>query len=91
MSNRQSVHQETLSYRLRPNAQGIRLDIWEETPISQPDQAPYRFFITYQLKSADEAKVILERYLIKNDVYSATPSDDEITPIHLKTWAGANH
>ena len=91
MRNRQSVHPKTLNYRLRPNTQGMRLDIWEEVPISQQNQAPYRFFITYQLASADDAQAILERYLIKNDIHSATPSNDEMTPIHLRTLASSSH
>lgn len=91
MNNSHVSQKETLNYRLRPNAQGIRLDIWEENPICQPGQAPYRFFMTYQLKSADDAQVILERYLIKNDVCGAVPSNNEVIPIHLRTLAGSNH
>ncbi|NEQ52779.1 MAG: hypothetical protein F6K11_22015 [Leptolyngbya sp. SIO3F4] len=91
MNNRQVSPKETLNYRLRPNAQGIRLDIWEETSIQEPGQASYRFFMTYQLKSADDAQAILERYLITNDVAGAVPSNDGITPLHLRTLAGSNH
>ncbi len=87
MNHRQAITQETLNYRLRPNAQGIRLDIWEKHPSGSSDQASYRFFVTYQLDSADDAQVILDRYLIANDV-SVVPSNDAITPIHLRTLAG---
>ena len=93
MSNTQLSPQETLNYRLRPNAQGIRLDVWEVNPICQPGQASYRFFVTYQLKSADEAQAILDRYLITNNVYGAAPShssSNDVTPLHLRTLAGSN-
>lgn len=91
MSNKSTSNQETLNYRLRPNSEGFRLDIWEESPICQPGQASYRFFMTYQLKSASEAQTILERYLITNDICSAVPSNNEMTPLHLRTLAGSNH
>ncbi len=80
---------DTLNYRLRPNSQGIRLDIWEDRSTCSENQASYQFFVTYQLKSSDEAQVILDRYLITNDVYGATPSNNTITPIHLRTLAGS--
>ena len=67
----QASRQDTLHYRLRPNSQGIRLDIWEDSPKCSPDQASYRFFVTYQLKSTEDAQVILDRYLITNNVYTA--------------------
>ncbi|MEA5462228.1 hypothetical protein [Leptothoe sp. PORK10 BA2] len=85
----QTPKQDTLQYRLRPNSQGIRLDIWEDKPTCSPDQASYRFFVTYQLKSTDEAQAILDRYLITNDVYSVIPSNKTITPVHLRTLAGS--
>ena len=91
MSNQSASNQATLNYRLRPNSEGFRLDIWEERPICPPGQASYRFFMTYQLKSANEAETILERYLITNDIYSAVPSNEEVTPLHLRTLAGSNH
>lgn len=91
MSKQSASTPETLSYRLRPNPEGFRLDIWEEKPICQPGQASYRFFMTYQLKSANEAQTILERYLITNDIYSAVPSNEKVTPLHLRTLAGSNH
>ncbi|MEM9265074.1 MAG: hypothetical protein AAGA46_06085 [Cyanobacteria bacterium P01_F01_bin.13] len=89
MNPSQASNKETLNYRLRPNAQGIRLDIWENRPTCSPDQASYQFFVTYQLESADDAQVILDRYLIANDV-CAVPSNDAVTPIHLRTLAGPN-
>ncbi|MEL7507955.1 MAG: hypothetical protein AAFN42_11545 [Cyanobacteria bacterium J06554_1] len=85
----QASRQDTLHYRLRPNSQGIRLDIWEDSPMCSPGQASYRFFVTYQLKSTEDAQVILDRYLITNDVYTAIPSNNAITPIHLRTLAGS--
>ena len=91
MSNQSASHQETLNYRLRPNAAGFRLDIWEENPIRESGDASYQFFMTYQVKSANEAKIILERYLITNDIGSAVPSNAKITPHHLRTLAGSNH
>ena len=90
MNNSLAAKKETLNYRLRPNTEGIRLDIWENNPICTPGQAPYRFFVTYQLKSADDAQVILDRYLITNDVHNAIPSNETVTPIHLRTLAGSN-
>ena len=90
MNNSLAAKKETLNYRLRPNTEGIRLDIWENSPSCTPGQAPYRFFVTYQLKSADDAQVILNRYLITNDVHNAIPSNEAVTPIHLRTLAGSN-
>ena len=89
MSIRQASGKETLNYRLRPNAQGVYLDVWENAPNFKPGQASYRFFVTYQLKSADDAQVILDSYLVANDVYHAVPSNDAVTPIHLRTLAGS--
>lgn len=90
MSNSRASGKETLNYRLRPNVEGVCLDIWENTSNIQPGQASYRFFVTYQLKSADDAQAILERYLVANDVYHAIPSNnDAVTPVHLKTLAGS--
>lgn len=89
MSHYPTPSQETLNYRLRPNADGICLDVWENSPNVQPGQASYRFFVTYQLKSADDAQVILDRYLVANDMYHAAPSNETITPIHLRTLVGA--
>lgn len=88
MSHYQAPGKETLNYRLRPNADGVCLDIWENSPDFQPGQASYRFFVTYQLKSADDAQVILESYLVANDVYDAVPSNETVTPVHLRTLAG---
>ena len=90
MNNEQTSGKETLNYRLRPNAQGVCLDVWENSPVWAPGQASYRFFVSYQLKSADDAQAILERYLIANDMYDAVPSNDEVTPIHLRTLAGSH-
>ena len=89
MNNSQTSSKETLNYRLRPNAKGIRLDIWENSPTFVPGEASYRFFVTYQLQSADDAQAILEQYLNTNDVYHAVPSNDAVTPIHLRTLAGS--
>lgn len=88
MSNCPASDKEILNYRLRPNAQGVCLDIWEDKPNFQPGQASYRFFVTYELKSADEAQEILDRYLMANDVYHAVPSNHDFTPVHLRTLAG---
>lgn len=89
MSHYQAPGKETLNYRLRPNADGVCLDVWENSPNVQPGQASYRFFVTYQLQSADDAQVILDRYLVANDVYHAAPSNEAVTPIHLRTLVGA--
>lgn len=89
MNNRQTSGKETLNYRLRPNSQGVRLDIWENDSSLPPGQASYRFFVTYQLKSADDAQTILERYLVTNDVYDAASPNDAVPPIHLRTLAGS--
>lgn len=90
MKNNQTSGKETLNYRLRPNEQGIRLDIWENSSAFAPGQASYRFFVSYQLKSADDAQTILDSYLLANDVYNAVPSNDAVTPIHLRTLVGAS-
>jgi hypothetical protein len=89
MNNSSTSGKEILNYRLRPNDQGICLDIWEDSPAFTPGQASYRFFVTYQLKSADDAQKILDRYLVANDVYHAVPSNDAVTPIHLRTLVGS--
>ncbi len=90
MNTNQTPDKETLNYRLRPNARGVRLDIWENSSAFAPGQASYRFFVTYQLKSADDAQTILDSYLIANDVNHAVPSNDAVTPIHLRTLAGTS-
>ena len=82
--------QATLNYRLRPNSKGVRLDIWENTPEFDPGQASYRFFVTYQLNSADDAQTILESYLAANDIHHAVPSNDAVTPVHLRTLVGTS-
>ena len=90
MNNSQTSSKDTLNYRLRPNSKGVRLDIWESNPTSGPGQASYRFFLTYQLESVDEAEAILNQYLILNEVEAAAPSSNEaVTPIHLRTLAEA--
>lgn len=89
MSHHPASGQEILNYRLRPHASGVCLDVWENSPNVQPGQASYRFFVTYQLKSADDAQVILDRYLMANAVYQAAPSNEAVTPIHLRTLVGA--
>ena len=91
MNNSQTSSKETLNYRLRPNSQGIRLDIWENNPKLSSEQASYRFFVTYQLQSADDAEAILEQYLISNDIYHAVPSNEAVTPLHLRTLADFNN
>ena len=90
MNNSQTSVKETLNYRLRPNDRGVRLDIWENSSAFAPGQASYRFFVSYQLKSADDAKTILESYLVANDIHHAVPSNDAVTPIHLRTLAGTS-
>ncbi len=87
MNNIQASGKEILNYRLRPNEKGIYLDIWENSSALTPGQASYRFFVTYQLKSIDDAQTILDQYLIANDMYNAVPSNDAVTPIHLRTLA----
>ncbi|MBX2864317.1 MAG: hypothetical protein KTR27_12265 [Leptolyngbyaceae cyanobacterium MAG.088] len=89
MNKQPTSGKEILNYRLRPNSQGVRLDIWENNPTFGSEQASYRFFVTYQLKSADDAQPILDSYLIANDMYDAIPSNDAVTPIHLRTLAGS--
>ncbi|MBE9066267.1 hypothetical protein IQ260_06340 [Leptolyngbya cf. ectocarpi LEGE 11479] len=89
MSHDQASGKETLNYRLRPNADGVCLDVWENSPNFRPGQASYRFFVTYQLKSAADAQVILDSYLVANDVYQAAPSNETVTPIHLRTLVDA--
>ena len=86
MDKRQSG-KEILNYRLRPNDQGVCLDIWEDSSAFNPDQASYRFFVTYQLKSAADAQTILDGYLVANEMYCAVPSNDAVTPLHLRTLA----
>ena len=89
MSSNPTSGNKTLNYRLRTNQQGICLDVWEDSHAFTPGEASYRFFVTYQLKSADDAQAILDRYLIANDMYHAVPSNDAVTPIHLRTLAGS--
>ncbi|MEM7064034.1 MAG: hypothetical protein AAF572_12830 [Cyanobacteria bacterium P01_B01_bin.77] len=89
MNHDQTPGKETLNYRLRPNADGVCLDVWENSPNFHPGQASYRFFVTYKLKSADDAQVILDHYLMANDVYQTAPSNETVTPVHLRTLIGA--
>ncbi|MEM8610515.1 MAG: hypothetical protein AAGF93_00745 [Cyanobacteria bacterium P01_H01_bin.105] len=89
MNNSQTSRKETLNYRLRPNSKGMRLDIWESSPTCIPGQASYRFFVTYQLGSADEAEIVLQQYLTINEIDHAAPSNNTAVPIHLRTLAGA--
>lgn len=91
MNQRQVSGQETLNYRLRSHRGGVCLDLWENDPDASPGEASFRFFVTYELKSADDAQAILDRYLVANDVYRAVPSQSKTaTPLHLRTLAGAS-
>lgn len=92
MNQRQVPGQETLNYRLRSHSSGICLDLWENDPEAPPGEASFRFFVTYELKSADDAQAILDRYLVANNISQAIPSQSQTaaTPIHLRTLVGSS-
>lgn len=93
MNQRQVPRQETLNYRLRSHSSGVCLDLWENDPDAPPGEASFRFFVTYELKSADDAQAILDRYLVaNNNVYQAIPSQSQTaaTPMHLRTLIGSS-
>ncbi|MEM6254478.1 MAG: hypothetical protein AAF821_16300 [Cyanobacteria bacterium P01_D01_bin.156] len=89
MNQRQVPGQETLNYRLRPQQDGVCLDLWENAPNAAPGEASFKFFVTYELKSADDAQAILNRYMLTNNVSQAVPAQSKMsTPIHLRTLVG---
>ncbi len=91
MNQRQVSSQATLNYRLRSQNGGVCLDLWENNPDAAPGNASFRFFVTYELESADDAQAILERYLMENDVHQAVPSQSKTAiPIHLRTLVGSS-
>ncbi|MEO0869931.1 MAG: hypothetical protein AAFY17_16145 [Cyanobacteria bacterium J06642_11] len=91
MNTRQVAGQETLNYRLRSHQGSICLDLWENDPDAPPEEASFRFFVTYELQSMAEAQAILQRYLMTNNVHHAVPSQSQtVTPIHLQTLAGSS-
>ena len=89
MNQRHVSGQEPLNYRLRSHPGGVSLDLWETDPKASPGEASFRFFMTYELQSADDAQAILDNYLVTNEVIQAVPSHNhDVTPIHLRTLVG---
>jgi hypothetical protein len=66
-----AIDTPTVHYRLVPESGGIKLEIWEPTNNSKNPRAPYHFFVSYQLSSAEEAQHVLDQYLLDNDVSGA--------------------
>ena len=64
-----------IDYRLTPDGIGLKLDIWEPAAQTEYRKAPFHFYMSYQLSSAEEAQHILDQYLLDNDVCGAVCLD----------------
>ncbi|HEY9762901.1 MAG TPA: hypothetical protein V6D07_10265 [Trichocoleus sp.] len=71
-------------YRLTPQSEGVRLEIWEVPPGSSPSDLPFLFRLQYSLPSVEAAQETLKQHLIENGYTFATikmAADGKVLPV----------